>query len=28
VTSLMPSNFSEIIKPDEFNDLMAYLLTK
>ena len=24
--SLMPSNFGEIIKPDDFNDLMAYLL--
>ena len=24
--SLMPSNFGEILKPDEFNDLMSYLL--
>ncbi len=26
--SLMPSNFGEILKPDDFNDLMAYLLTQ
>jgi putative heme-binding domain-containing protein len=26
--SLMPSNFAEIIKDDEFNNLMAYLLSK
>ncbi len=25
--SLMPSNFGEILKPDEFDDLMAYLLS-
>lgn len=25
--SLMPSNFGEILKPDEFNDLMSYLLS-
>ena len=27
-TSLMPENFSEIIPPDDFNNLMAYLLSK
>jgi putative heme-binding domain-containing protein len=26
--SLMPSNFAEIISPDDFNNLMAYLLSK
>jgi putative heme-binding domain-containing protein len=26
--SLMPSNFAEIIAPDDFNNLMAYLLSK
>jgi putative heme-binding domain-containing protein len=26
--SLMVSNFSEIISPDDFNNLLAYLLTK
>jgi putative heme-binding domain-containing protein len=26
--SLMPSNFAEIIGPDDFNNLMAYLLSK
>jgi putative heme-binding domain-containing protein len=26
--SVMPSNFAEIIKPDDFNNLMAYLLSK
>jgi len=26
--SLMPSNFSEIIKPDDFYDLISYLLTQ
>jgi len=26
--SLMPSNFAEIIKEDDFNNLMAYLLSK
>ena len=26
--SLMPSNFAEIIKDDDFNNLMAYLLSK
>jgi putative heme-binding domain-containing protein len=27
-SSLMPANFAEIIAPDEFNNLMAYLLSK
>ncbi|HEV8606445.1 MAG TPA: PVC-type heme-binding CxxCH protein [Tepidisphaeraceae bacterium] len=26
--SLMPDNFHELIKPEEFNDLLAYLLSK
>jgi putative heme-binding domain-containing protein len=26
--SLMPSNFAEIISPADFNNLMAYLLSK
>jgi len=26
--SLMPSNFGEIIKADDFNDLLGYLLSK
>ncbi len=26
--SLMPSNFAEIIKPEDFNNLLAYLLSK
>ena len=26
--SLMPSNFGEIIKPGDFNDLMSYLLAQ
>jgi hypothetical protein len=25
--SLMPSNFGEILKPEEFNDVMSYLLS-
>ncbi|HET6251769.1 MAG TPA: PVC-type heme-binding CxxCH protein [Tepidisphaeraceae bacterium] len=28
ILSLMPSNFGEIIKPADFNDLMSYLLTQ
>ena len=27
-TSLMPENFSEVIPPDDFNHLIAYLLSK
>jgi len=27
-TSLMPENFGELIPPDDFNNLMAYLLSK
>ena len=26
-SSLMPENFGEIIKPDDFNNLIAYLLS-
>jgi hypothetical protein len=27
-TSLMPSNFGELLAPPDFNDLMAFLLSK
>ncbi len=27
-SSLMPSNFSEVIPPEDFNNLMAFLLSK
>jgi hypothetical protein len=27
-TSLMPENFSEVIPPNEFNNLLAFLLTR
>ena len=26
--SLMPGNFGEVLKPEEFNDLLAFLLSK
>jgi putative heme-binding domain-containing protein len=26
-TSLMPENFGELLSPEEFNDLMAFLLS-